>query len=210
MPAVAIERVREVGPDTLAITFEAPAEFDAHPGQFVLVRADVDGEEESGYYTLSSPEIVERFEVTVAVDPEGTLGPWLADREVGSTVDIEGPFGEVYYEGDDDVTVLAAGPGVGPAVAIGERARSAGQAATVCYRTDAPVHADRLDALRDADATVELLAGDADLADALGTVEVHGEVYVFGFAGFVEEARDALTAAGVDDDDVHVESFGPA
>jgi len=44
--AVAVREVREVGPDTVALTFEAPAEFAAEPGQFVRILAEFDGEEE--------------------------------------------------------------------------------------------------------------------------------------------------------------------
>jgi ferredoxin-NADP reductase len=211
MPTVTIERIREIGPSTLAITLEAPDQFEAYPGQFVLLRAEVDGEEVSSYYTLSSPEVDDRFEITVAVDEEsGTLGPWLAERTTGDTVDIDGPFGDVYYEGEDDVTVLAGGPGIGPAVAIGERAAAAGRNATILYQADEPVHEDRLSSLRDANMTVELLADGAPLPEALAPVEIRGSVYVFGFAEFVTDARDALEATGIDSDDIHVESFGPA
>jgi ferredoxin-NADP reductase len=195
----------------LAITLDAPEQFEAYPGQFVLVRADIDGEEISGYYTLSSSEVDEEFEVTVAVDDEGgTLGPWLAERSPGDTIEIDGPFGDIYYEGEDDVTVLAGGPGIGPAVAIGERAAAAGWNATILYLSDEPVHENRLSSLQDADMTVELLSDGATLLEALDSVEIRGGVYVFGFAEFVTEARNALETTGVDSNEIHVESFGPA
>jgi ferredoxin-NADP reductase len=211
MSTVTIEHIREIGPSTLAITLEAPDQFEAYPGQFVLLRAEIDGEEVSSYYTLSSPEVDDRFEITIAVDEEsGTLGPWLAERTTGDTVDIDGPFGDVYYKGEDDVTVLAGGPGIGPAVAIGERAATAGRNATILYQADEPVHEDRLSSLRDANMTVELLADGAELPEALDSVEIRGSVYVFGFAEFVTDTRDALEAIGINSDNIHVESFGPA
>jgi len=210
MPSVAIQHIAEVGPSTLAITLAAPEQFDAYPGQFILVRADIDGEEVTGYYTLSSPSVDEQFEITVTVDPEGgTLGPWLAEREPGDAVEFDGPFGDIYYEGGDDVSILASGPGIGPAVAIGERAEAAGRHATVLYLGDEPVHENRLAALQDGDASVELFSDMASLSETLEATSIRGDVYVFGFAEFVEEARTALEATGVESERIHVESFGP-
>ncbi|MFC5973594.1 FAD-dependent oxidoreductase [Halomarina salina] len=207
MPESSITRLETVGTDTIAIEVETPAGFEARPGQFVLVRATVDGEEESGYYTISSPTVGETFEMTVAVDPDGTLGPWLGGRTLGDDVTVEGPFGDVQYTDDGDVLVLAGGPGIGPAVGIAERALDTGHEATVVYGGSEPPHGRRLTALEEAGATVVL---SDDLASAVGSLDVDGvQTYVFGFRGFVEEARAALTDAGVDLDDVEIEGFGP-
>ena len=46
-----------VGPETVAIEFSTPAEFDAQPGQFVKLSATVDDEEYARFYTLSSPDV---------------------------------------------------------------------------------------------------------------------------------------------------------
>ena len=210
---VTVREVRTVGPDTVALEVETPAGFDALPGQFVLVRAEVDGEEYARHYTISSPGIDETFEITVGVDPEGSLSPWLADREAGDRLQAEGPFGTISYDAgeDGDVVVVAGGPGVGPAVGVGEAAVGAGHDAAVVYEDDAPAHEERLAGLAAAGSEVAIL-GDADLADAIGSV-VEGEGnsdqwYVFGFDEFVRRAQSALEDAGVDPDDVLVENFG--
>jgi len=205
---VAVRDVRTVGPDTVAMTLSTPAGFEANPGEFVLVRASVDGEEIARHYTLSSPTVDDTFEITVGVDPDGDLSPWLADREPGDELSIEGPFGNLAYAGDGDVVVLAGGPGVGPAVAIAERAHDAGHDAAVVYLDDAPAHEARLSALATGGADVAI-ASDADaFADGVGRVADAGQVYVFGFQAFCEQALDALEAAGADPDDAAVESFG--
>lgn len=208
--AVTVRAVRSVGPDTVAVEFESPAGFVAEPGQFVQVFGEFDGEREGRFYTLSSPDVAETFEVTVAVDPEGTLGPWLADREPGDEVTVTGPFGDDYYEGEDSVVVLAGGPGVGPAVAVGERALAEGAAVTVVYQDDQPVHEDRLAALAAAGARVVVVADDVAGAVRSLTGPVEGVPFVYGFAAFCEAAVDALDAAGFDVDAAKVESFGPA
>ncbi|WP_256298536.1 FAD-dependent oxidoreductase [Haloarchaeobius salinus] len=205
-----VAAVETVGPDTVAIDVETPDGFEALPGQFVLVRATVDGEELSRYYTLSSPDVDGTFELTVGVDPDGDISPWLADLDAGDELTIEGPFGNVKYDDEGDVVVVAGGPGIGPAVAIAERAVEGGHDAVVLYQDDGPAHTDRLDALETAGAAVDVFGDDADdaLGDAIGEYGDDGTVYVFGFADFCELATDALDDAGLDSDEAHVESFG--
>lgn len=214
---VTVRAVRSVGPDTVALDLGTPPGFDALPGQFVLVRSEVDGEACARHYTISSPDVDETFEITVGVDPEGALSPWLAEREAGDEIRIEGPFGTVAYDAasDGDVVVLAGGPGVGPAVGVAEAAVGAGHEAAVVYEDDAPAHEDRLDALDAAGADVAVVE-EPDFAQAVAVVADRVErsdgrgdhVYVFGFRPFCERALDELEAAGVDRDEVAVENFG--
>lgn len=199
--------VESVGSSTVAITLEAPTNFEAQPGQFVLVKATIDGTEESGYYTLSSPTVENSFEITVEVDPEGTLGPWLADQMKDDRIEFDGPFGTITYDGDDDVVVLASGPGIGPAVGIGERARATEASATILYDGDDPAHTDRLDSLRDDGAEIRI--GVATLEERLETVDDPTDVYVFGFESFVDGAVTALSEAELDPEQAHIENFGP-
>lgn len=199
--------VADVGADTVALTLETPADFDADPGQFVLVRATIDGEDETGYYTLSSPDTDETFEITVAVDPDGTLGPWIAALNSGEQLTIDGPYGDIAYTGTGGATILASGPGIGPAVGIGERARASGEPVRILYDGTEPAHAARLEALEGDGAVIDVGAG--DLAERLRSVEEPHQVYVFGFASFIERATEALEAAGIDPDDAEIENFGP-
>jgi ferredoxin-NADP reductase len=207
---VEVLEVRSVGDSAIALELETPGDFHALPGQFVRVFGRDGDESIARYYTLSSPDVTDSFEITVAVDPAGDLSPWLADRAPGDAIRIEGPFGDVAYDDEGNVLVLAGGPGVGPALGIGERAIDRGYAATIVYRDEAPMHDDRLSALSDGGAAVRILAPDDDvepaLPEALDTEET--TVYVFGFRDFVDAARDALASIGVDPDEVHVESFG--
>ncbi|WP_222918526.1 FAD-dependent oxidoreductase [Natrinema sp. SYSU A 869] len=207
---VTVESVSEVGPDTVAIALETPDGFDAQPGQFVLLRAAPDDEVLSRHYTLSSPSVGETFELTVGVDPDGDLSPWLAELEGGETVHIEGPFGRIAYDGEDDIVAVAGGPGIGPSVAVAEAAHDAGHDAVVIYQADEPAHTDRLEALTDAGATVVFVDQDADddLADAIATHREAGQLYAFGFDGFVTFVADAIEDAGGDSDEALIENFG--
>ncbi|NHN47709.1 oxidoreductase [Halostella sp. JP-L12] len=202
---VTVRDVRSVGADTVALELETPDGFDAKPGQFVLLRATVDGEEVSRHYTLSSPDVEGTFEITVGVDPDGDLSPWLADLDAGDEVSVEGPFGTVFYE-DEDVVLLAGGPGVGPAVGMGERALADGHDVAIVYQDDSPAHEERLAALSAGGATVIVTGGSLD--EAVAEVAGGGQVYVFGFREFVDDSLAAVEAAGGDPDDAKVENFG--
>lgn len=201
---VTIEGVRDVGSDTVAVDLATPEGFSAQPGQFVKLSTEVDGEHVSRFYTLSSPEVGETIETTIGIDPEGELGPWIADAE-GETVTVEGPYGSAYYEGEGESLILAGGPGVGPAVGIGERAIADGNEVTIVYCDDEPVHEDRLADLQEEGATVVVTDELADHVEGYYTTQ---QVFVYGFQDFVTESLDALEEAGGDPDEAKVENFG--
>ncbi|MFB6074386.1 MAG: FAD-dependent oxidoreductase [Haloarculaceae archaeon] len=206
-----VRAVREVGPDAVAIDLETPAGFDARPGQFVNVTLPVDGEE-SRFYTVSSPDVTDVFEITIGIDPEGVLAPHLAALEPGDEVAVAGPYGRDYYEGEARVVVLAGGPGVGPAVGIAERALEDGGEAAVVYRDDDPIHEARLTALANRGAFVRVLDPDEALedavADALAAGRAPPQLFVYGFADFIDDVTAAIDAAGGDAEGAKIENFG--
>ena len=207
--SLTVAAVRTVGPDAIAIDVETPDDFAAEPGQFVKLTLAVDGTDESRFYTISSPDVAGEFEMTVGIDPGGEVAPHLADLEAGETVRISGPFGSDYYEGESRAVLLAGGPGIGPAIGIAERALADGNEAALVYRDGAPIHEERLDALREQDALVRVLDAEADLTDAVAEATGDGgQVFIYGFADFLDDATMALEAAGVDTDDAKVENFG--
>lgn len=205
---VEIADVSTVGQDTISLTLESPPGFDARPGQFVQLRAAIDGEPVTRHYSISSPRVTDTFEVTVGIDPEGTLSPYLADLSVGDAVEVDGPYGRVHYEDEPRVVVLAAGPGIGPGVGVAERAVADGGDAALVYLAAGLVHEARLAALAEGGATVLVVEDEDRFHDAVATVDGSGQWFVYGFAPFVETAEDAMIAAGSDFDGMKAENFG--
>jgi 3-phenylpropionate/trans-cinnamate dioxygenase ferredoxin reductase subunit len=207
-----VAAVESVGERTVAIDFESPAAFAAQPGQFVRLTLDTPDGEESRFYTISSPDVVDTFEITVEIDPDGDVGPVLAELEAGDAVRVSGPCGSDFYEDEDPVVVLAGGPGVGPAVAIAERALDDGHEAVVVYRDDEPVHTGRIERLRERGATVAVLDDDESLGAAVeSALDRHGRdapLFVYGFAEFIDAATAAVEAAGGDTSTAKIENFG--
>ena len=213
---VRITAVRDVGPNAIAIDVETPPGFDAAPGQFVKFVISVDGEQQSRFYTISSPQVGETFELTVGIDPDGGVSPYLCDLGPDDEVVISGPYGNAYYEGEHSVCLIAGGPGVGPAVGIAERALDDGGEAAIVYRGDDPIHGDRLDRIERAGGFVRVL----DSSDPLSAGVEAGlasmdekdvgemQVFVYGFADFLDDAMSAIAAAGGEPDRAKVENFG--
>ncbi|MFC7069160.1 FAD-dependent oxidoreductase [Halobaculum lipolyticum] len=204
---VAVRSVAEVGPDTVAVTLDSPEGFDGKPGQFVRLTATVGGEEESRFYTISSADTRGSYETTVGLDG-GDFSRHLADLSAGDEIEMSGPFGDDYYEGESRAVVLAGGPGIGPAVAIAEAALDAGNEAAVVYRDDEPAHTERLDALRERGAEVTVTDGaiGAVVADAITGADGE-QAFVYGFTDFVDAALGALETAGYAGE-AKVENFG--
>ncbi len=209
---LSVRALESVGPDAIAITFDTPGGLSAYPGQFVKLTLDTDDGEQSRFYTISSPDVVGTFEITVGIDPDGEVAPLLADLEPGDAVPVAGPFGDAYYEGSGDAVVLAGGPGVGPAVAIGERALDHDNDAAIVYQDRDPIHRDRLDDLSESGGFVRIVERDANLSEsvvaALEAVNDDAPVFVYGFADFLDGAMDALEVAGGDPETAKVENFG--
>ncbi|MFB6116994.1 FAD-binding oxidoreductase [Halosegnis sp.] len=204
-----VRAVRDVGPDTVAIDLATPEGFVAAPGQFVKLTAYLD-DEVSRFYTVSSPDTEETFELTVSYDPEegGALSEYLLELEAGSAVTITGPFGGDYYDGEPRSLVLAGGPGVGPAVGIAEAALRDGNEVTVVYRDDEPVHEERLAAAAAAGAEVYVLGADAAVTDAVVEAYDGQQLFVYGFDAFVDLAERAVEDAGGSMEGAKVENFG--
>jgi ferredoxin-NADP reductase len=207
MPEVRVTDIETVGDSVVAVKLETPPEFDADPGQFILVRATLSGETETSYYTLSAPRVGDTFEITVAINPDGTVGPWLAEKETGDSIEIEGPYGDIAYTGQKDALVLASGPGIGPAVGIGERAHEMDKNVTIIINNADPPHQTRLNSLENDGAKIVVRGSDEAMID---TPEARSDisVYVFGFQSFVEDARHSLTASGFEREDIEIENFG--
>lgn len=201
-----ITDVSEVGPETVAVSLTAPTSFDPQPGQFVKLSATIDDTHVSRFFTISSPDAAETFEVTVAVDPDGTLGPWLATA-TGETVEIEGPYGRAYYDGHPASLIIAGGPGIGPAVGIGERALTDGNDVTIIYQATKPAHTDRLADIEERGATV-VITNESLTTPVSAAYTDDAQVFIYGFEAFVTAAIEALETAGGSTDDAMIENFG--
>ncbi len=209
---VTIRSLKRVGPSTVALELETPQGFSAKPGQFILIREPIDGEEFARHYTLSSPAVTNTFELTVGVDPTGAFSGWLAERQPGDILTIEGPFGQIYYDDEGPVRVLAGGPGIGAGLGVVERAIDQGFEAALIADPgeEALIHEERFAAIAETNSVFVTSTDDGFEAavHAARTAVPDGIDFVFGFRTFVDRAVEAIASAGGDPDEAKIESYG--
>lgn len=208
-----VRSIRWLGDRTFAIDLESPPSFDPKPGQFVLIRATIDGEEYARHYTMSSPEARDTFELTVTVDPTGTLSGWLADREPGERIRIAGPYGQIFYDGEPSIGVLGGGPGIGAGLGVVERAVGDGNdgAIVALLEEDRLIHGPRFGALARAGVPCFVCRSEASFLEAVGSIATDRpgcQWFVFGFKPFAELSKRAMEAAGADPAAAAIENYG--
>lgn len=208
-----IRSITPVGPDTIAIEVDTPAGFEGYPGQFVLLRATIEGEEYARHYTISSPRVEDTFELTVGVEPNGAFSTWLGGRKPGDELTLEGPFGEIYYDDGGAVRVLVGGPGVGAGLGVVERALEQGyDAGIVAYvEPGALSHQSRFSSLASDGHPAYVATTEAGFTHGVSRLQSKlptGTPFVFGFRPFVELASQAIEDSGGDIETAMIESYG--
>jgi ring-1,2-phenylacetyl-CoA epoxidase subunit PaaE len=236
-----IAAVRRETADALSFALTVPEglseTFRYRPGQHLVVRAMLDGEEVRRTYSISSGPMDQELWITVK-RVEGGLFSEHAHRRLGAGASIEAmcPAGRfVAPDGGDGRTYLAiaAGSGITPVMALIRHvlAREPSSSFTLIYgnrSVDSIIFRDALDDLkdrylgrlsvlhvlsRDTEADVPLLSGriDADkVARLLPLVAAPGDidqVYLCGPGDLIKTARDALLKAGVARERIHFEYF---
>ena len=124
--------VKRVTPDaagSAAITLEVPAAlhdgFDFQPGQFVTLRAVIDGQETRRSYSICSPRqrYLQCGEIDIGVKPveDGIFSRWaVAHLRAGETVEVMPPDGRFTprVAGARHRVGFAAGSGITPVMSI--------------------------------------------------------------------------------------------
>lgn len=206
MVVVKLVEKTPIGSSFIVFRFECPPGFEAYPGQFVLVQATIDGESFGRHYSISSPYVRETFDITVAVDQDGTVSPWLAQRDLGELVEIQGPYGQNYYKGGYSVVVLAHGPGIGAALGIAERAAVNDTDFSVVFYNPHLVFEHQLSRLAATDRPVIFVK--KRVAEAIEVVMNNGTIFVFGFREFIDTVKSVLADHDFDMDTVKFENYG--
>jgi ring-1,2-phenylacetyl-CoA epoxidase subunit PaaE len=238
-----IIKVRNETPDAVAISFAIPGEledvFAFAPGQYLTLRADIDGEDMRRSYSICSA-LSERGHRTVGVKriAEGRFSGFAQTLKTGDRIEVMPPQGRFTAEigGDHDYLLLAAGSGITPCLSIAKSVLE-GEArsnVTLLYanRNSASVmFRDDLNDLKDRHTTrftlvhvmdeevqdVEIMNGRLDTAklETLAKLRVidpksADAIYICGPEPMIRAASTAMTALGVDEDKIRFELFTPA
>jgi ring-1,2-phenylacetyl-CoA epoxidase subunit PaaE len=236
--------VREVHPlteDSIEVTFGIPpelaGEYDYDPGQYVAIRATIDGSELRRSYSICAVPTGGEIRIAIKRDLGGAFSSWALEHlGPGAQLDVMSPEGSFTTDISADVAkhyvAIAAGSGVTPVIALAHSVleRSPGSQFTLVYSNRTALDTMFLEELADLKdrfparlalhhvltretRTSPLLSGRIDhekLESILGFLvrpENVDEWFICGPFELVQLCRDTLAEHGVPAADIHFELF---
>ncbi|MEM9459200.1 MAG: NO-inducible flavohemoprotein [Myxococcota bacterium] len=201
------------------------------PGQYLTVLLDIDGRSVRRNYSISSPPGRQNYRITIKHHPGGEVSEFFHQRvQEGFELDVLPPCGDLVLDGSDRPLVLvSAGVGVTPTISMLDAAITTGRRIIFLHAarngSEHAFHdhvvslARRHPQLSYAFAYEHPEEGDMPhyvgriderfLAYHLADVRAEMELFVVGPKGFMETVVGYAQHAGIPDDRVHYEFFGP-
>lgn len=150
-----IREVRHETPDSVAISFDLPEAlneaFTWVPGQYLTLRAEVDGQDIRRSYSIAS---LPGKPLTVGVKhvEGGAFSSFAQGLKAGDALQVMPPEGRFTCKSEDSLVLIAAGSGVTPMVAMAADALARGAEVTLIYgnrNTGSIMFREALDGLKD-------------------------------------------------------------
>lgn len=235
-----VSRVRPQTEQAVAIRFAIPLElrpaYAFLPGQYVTLRAEVNGEEVRRCYSIcSSSEDQTELEVGIKQVPDGKFSTYAHSLTVGDRLQVMTPQGQFIAKpgGQHRYLLIAAGSGITPCLSIIRSVLALEPLSTVSLlygnqSTSTVMFREDLGALKDRYLSrfnvsyvmsrerqdVEFLNGRIDGARIHQLHQARlidplasDAVYLCGPSGMLDEVSIALAEAGLKDNKLHVERF---
>lgn len=237
-------RVRDVRPltdDALEVTFAVPEDlasaFDYAPGQYVALRAEIDGEQVRRSYSLCRPPTPGALAVGIKRDPGGRFSTWAHDSlRPGHEIEVMSPQGTFVSTRTDatsgHMVGIAAGSGITPIMSLAASVLAASDTSrvTILYTNRSSrdvMFVDELADLKDRhparvvvhhvlsreQRAAPVLSGRIDeerlrlILRTLVRPETVDEWFLCGPIALVQMCRDVLADVGVPSSDVRFELF---
>lgn len=195
------------------------------PGQYLTVKIPGAGDPPPmRSYSLSGDPADGYYRISVKREDHGQVSQWLhSHAKIGTVIESAAPRGDFYLIDDSSPVILvSAGIGATPVMAMAYALAAANSPrqiwwlhttqdiATQAFSTEVTA---LLDSLPDAHQRVFYTRGeDATRLDRLSIAALglptDATAYLCGPTAFMDDIRDALTAAGVDRAHIHTELFG--
>jgi ferredoxin-NADP reductase len=208
---------------TFRLSLPEPARYMA--GQHFLVRLTApDGYSAQRSYSVATPPgNGSEIELTIERLDDGEVSTFLHDETVaGDMVEVRGPIGGWFvWDGSSPALLVGGGSGVVPLMAMLRlaRARPDQRLAHLVLSVRSPedlIYADEIHGpdttivyTRQTPADADRAAGRLTADDLLAHVREGATTYVCGSSRFAEAASDLLVDAGVAENAIRIERFGP-
>ena len=238
-----ITNIEVLTDDAKAISFAIPDslrnDYQFTPGQYLTLRADIDGEDVRRSYSISSPLGANELTVGIRRVEDGKFSSFAtADLQVGQKLQVMTPEGRFTASigNAKDALLIAAGSGITPMMSIAQSLLEGDEEANVTLvygnrETKSIMFREQLEFLKDRfmqrltlihilsreDQDVPILNGriDADKIKALintSAIDPRSSdgVFICGPGEMIEVVRATCEEVGVDNSKIHFELFTPA
>lgn len=121
---LSIQTITRETPDTVSILFKIPKDlvgsYQFMSGQYVMVKATIDGQEVSRAYSISSYPHSKKLQITVKANDKGAFSVWVNEKlKVGDTLQVSEPQGSYFVlnthkEQQNQYMGFATGSGITP------------------------------------------------------------------------------------------------
>jgi ring-1,2-phenylacetyl-CoA epoxidase subunit PaaE len=132
--SLTISRIRALTDDAIELSFDVPvqlaSEYSYDPGQYIAIRADVDGENLRRSYSICQAPVEGQLKVAIKRDLGGLFSTWAIDNlRAGMQLEVMSPDGgftsQIVRSTDAHYVAVAAGSGITPVLALIESTLSA-------------------------------------------------------------------------------------
>jgi ring-1,2-phenylacetyl-CoA epoxidase subunit PaaE len=134
-----VKEIKQETVDTVSISFEIPsdlkADFNYQSGQYITIKAVVNGEDIRRAYSLCSSPFEDDFRIGVKKVENGKMSTFLNDSlNVGDEIEVMNPSGNFVIESSStNIVAFAAGSGITPILSMIKSALSLGKKFTLLY-----------------------------------------------------------------------------
>ncbi len=227
---------REVESELITSFYLAPVDGGAlpayHPGQYLTLVLDIDGQPTRRNYSLSGAPGQDTWRISVKREPGGKVSNWLHDHaQVGTELQVQQPAGEFVLDKLDatrPLLLITGGVGITPAMSMLETVAATGRPVHFLHAArHGGVHAfrERVQALEAEHPNVQAFflydeprTGDQPHAVGRLTSQVlvqhlpadrDVDLYFLGPKPFMQQVRRLALALGVPEERLRWEFFGP-
>jgi len=238
-----ISKIEDLTDDAKAISFaisdDLKSDYAFTPGQYLTLRADIDGNDVRRSYSISSPLGGSDLTVGIRKVDDGVFSTFATNNlTVGQTLQVMTPEGRFTAKVGENkqALLIAAGSGITPMMSIAQSLLEGDDEATVTLvygnrETKSIMFREQLEFLKDRfldrftiihilsreDQDIPILNGriDADKIKALNntsSIDLAGSdgIYICGPGEMIEVVRAACEEVGVEKSNIHFELFTPA
>lgn len=232
-----IKNITKETSDAISITFEIPTElsekFKFQAGQYLTLKADINGEDVRRAYSISSAPHENEWKVAIKQVENGKFSTYAQSLSTGDSLEVMAPSGNFTVSSNDDknYVLFAAGSGITPIISIAKFILNANESNTVTLfygnkSATETIYKNELDAISNANSNFNLYylySRENSATDELnGRIEASkleklyskflanisiNDIYSCGPEGMISAIKDFFSGKGINDKNIHFELF---